>query len=212
MYDVLMQQIAETAKVALASVDEASVTFTRGDDTGWTVACTGDLALALDEAQYATGNGPCMDASAAGEVLIVEDFHAETRWPDYVARAVQTSGRSSLSVPMPVQSSVLAALNLYSLEPGAFGDADVVAAKGVAALGAVTVTQMDAQASAELHAAQLEEAMRSRALIEQAKGIIMATTRCDAERAFELLRAQSQVENRKLREIARELVLQQVRS
>jgi GAF domain-containing protein len=206
MADPVLQQIAETAKAALASVDEASVTFTRGDDTGWTVASTGELASALDEAQYATGNGPCMDASTAGEVLIIEDFHTETRWPDYVAKAGQTAGRSSLSIPMPVQSSVLAALNLYSVRPGAFGPADIPAAKGVAGLGAVTVTQLALQETAEMHAAQLQEAMRSRAVIEQAKGIIMATTRCDPERAFELLRAQSQTENRKLREIAQELV------
>lgn len=209
MFDSLMQQIAVTAKVAMAAVDEASITFTRGDDTGWTVACTGDLALSLDEAQYATGNGPCMDASQAGEVLIIEDFHQETRWPDYIARAVQTGGRSSLSIPMPIQSSVLAALNLYSLQPDAFGEEDVVAGKGIAALGAVTVTQLALQESAELTAAQLQEAMSSRAVIEQAKGIIMASTRCDPERAFELLRAQSQTENRKLREIAQALVRQQ---
>lgn len=210
--DDVMQRIAMTAKALIPAVDEASVTFTRGDDSGWTVASTGDLALALDEAQYAAGGGPCVDAASAGEALVVSDFLREQRWPRYVERARRTEGRSSLSVPIPAQAAALAALNLYAVEPDAFGPDDEALAEEIASFAAVAVANTKHYEDATSRAAHLGEAMRSRAVIEQAKGVLMATTGCDAEAAFELLRTQSQTENRKLREIAAELVAQQGRT
>lgn len=204
--DDLMQRIAEAAKVALPPVSDASVTFTRGGDTGWTVASTGPLATECDELQYDLGNGPCMDAASAGEVLLIRDFARETRWPHYAPNAYERGARSSLSIPIPVQQQVLAALNLYSVEVDGFSDDDVVRAKEIASYAAVAVSNAHDYEAVAKRAAQLEEAMRSRAIIEQAKGVIMATTRCTADDAFALLRQQSQAENRKLREVAQEVV------
>ena len=202
----LMQRIAETAKTAVPPVAEASVTFTRGGDTGWTVASTGQLATDCDELQYRVDGGPCLDAASAGEVLYIRDFARETRWPHYSPNAYERGARSSLSIPIPVQQQVLAALNLYSIEVAGFGDDDVALAKEIASYAAVAVANAHDYESAANRASQLEEAMRSRAIIEQAKGVIMATTRCIADDAFALLRQQSQAENRKLREVAQEVV------
>jgi GAF domain-containing protein len=209
--DDLMKQIADTAKAAIPPVAEASVTFTRGDDTGWTVAATGGLAMELDEAQYATHQGPCMDAAAANQIMLVEDFATEERWPEYTPRALASEARSSLSVPMPVQQQVLAALNLYAVERNAFSPEDVAVAVEIASYAAVAVTNAHNFESAATLAAQLTEAMASRAVIEQAKGVIMATAGCAEHEAFQLLRAQSQRENVKLRDVAMEIVGRQDR-
>lgn len=202
----LMQQIALTARRVIAPVAEASVTFTRGHNDGWTVATTGELATRLDEAQYALGHGPCMDAGSGGEILLVRDFSDDDRWPDYAVIVLEAGVRSSLSVPFPVQQNVIAALNLYSMETEAFRDDHVELAQEIAAQGAVAVANAMLYESASRLAEDLKQAMESRAIIEQAKGILMANSRCSAEEAFNTLVKASQRENRKLREIAAEIV------
>lgn len=203
---VLMQRIATAARQTIPPVAEASVTFTRGNSEGWTVATTGELATRLDEAQYAIGHGPCMDAGSGGETLLVRDFAQDSRWPHYAPVALEAGARSSLSVPLPIQQHVIAALNLYAREVDAFSDEDVARAQDIAAVAAVAVTNATLYETAAELAAQLQEAMSSRAVIEQAKGIVMASTRCTPDRAFEILVRASQRENRKLRDIAIEIV------
>lgn len=202
----LMERIAFTARDTIPPVAEASVTFTRGDSKGWTVASTGELATHLDEAQYGLGHGPCMDAGSGGETLLVRDFSQDDRWPDYNPIALEAGARSSLSVPFPIQQHVIAALNLYSRDVDAFSEDDVDGAGQIAAVAAVAVTNATLYESAADLGVQLQEAMASRAAIEQAKGIVMATTRCSPDRAFEILVKASQRENRKLRDIAAEIV------
>ncbi len=203
---VLMQRIATAARDTIPPVAEASVTCTRGNSEGWTVATTGELATRLDEAQYAMGNGPCMDAGSGGETLLVRDFAQDSRWPDYAPIALEAGARSSLSVPLPIQQHVMAVLNLYAAEVDAFSDEDVALAQEIAAVAAVAVTNATLYETAAELGSQLQEAMSSRAVIEQAKGILMATTRCTPDRAFEILVRASQRENRKLRDIAIEIV------
>lgn len=202
----LMQRIATTAKDTIPPVASASVTFTRGNSEGWTVAATDELAIRCDEAQYAQGHGPCMDAGSGGEALLVRNFEDDDRWPDYNPVALEAGARSSLSVPFPIQQHVIAALNLYSRDVDAFSGDDVARAKEIAAVAAVAVTNATLYESAAELGTQLQEAMTSRAVIEQAKGIVMATSRCTPDRAFEMLVKASQRENRKLRDIAAEIV------
>jgi GAF domain-containing protein len=202
----LMTRVATAAKDAIPAVDEASVTFTRGDDSGWTVATTGELATRCDEAQYGLGHGPCMDAGSGGVTLHVRDFSQEDRWPDYAPVALEAGARSSLSVPFPIQQHAMAALNLYSREVDAFSDDDIERAHEIARLAAVAVTNAVLYESAADLAAQLQEAMQSRAVIEQAKGVLMATSQCTADQAFDMLVKASQRENRKLRDVAAQIV------
>lgn len=202
----LMNRIASTARDLIAAVVDASITFTTGDDNGWTVGTTGELATRLDEAQYALGHGPCIAAGAGGETLLVRDFGLEQRWPAYAPIALDAGVHSSLSVPFPIQQHVIAALNLYSEQVDPFTDDDVVLAQQIASQAAVAVANAVLYDSASQLAAQLQRAMESRATIEQAKGIIMATSRCTPDEAFNVLVRASQRENRKLRDIAVDLV------
>ena len=202
----LMTRIAATARELIAPVAEASITFTSGDDNGWTVGTTGDLATRLDEAQYALGHGPCIAAGAGAETLLVRDFALDERWPAYAPIALEAGVHSSLSVPFPIQQHVIAALNLYSCEADPFTDDHVALAQEIATQAAVAVANAVLYESASQLAVQLQQAMDSRATIEQAKGIIMATSRCTPDEAFDVLVRASQRENRKLRDIAADLV------
>jgi GAF domain-containing protein len=204
--DALMQQITATAKELIDPVTDASITFTRGDDRGWTVASTGDLATKLDEAQYELAHGPCMDAASGGTVMLIEDLSTDDRYPDYGPVAAAAGVRSSLSMPFPLQNDVVAALNLYSHEIAGFTSDDVALAQDIATRAAVALANAVRYDEVARLAEQLQEAMRSRAVIEQAKGIIMAVTRCTPDAAFDILVRGSQRENRKLREVAADIV------
>jgi GAF domain-containing protein len=201
----LLQRFTDIAKDNVPGADEVSITLVRGDKP-FTAAYTGQLALDADEMQYERGYGPCIDAGLSGVVLGIEDMRRETRWPDYAASVVPRGVLSSLSIPLPVQTDVIGALNCYARVPSAFPDEShefglqLAGHVGVAVANAVTYTE-----AAQL-AENLQTAMVSRAVIEQAKGIIMAQNRCDAEAAFEILRRASMGRNVKLREVAAGLV------
>jgi GAF domain-containing protein len=166
------------------------------------------MALIADELQYAKGYGPCMDAGRGGVLLRVDDMRTEVRWPDYVAHVVGKAGvLSSLSIPLPYQGSSIGALNNYSTRVAAFATPESLrAGLEVAEVIAVAVANADAHWQLGEQARNMGLAMQSRAVIEQAKGVLMAQRRVDADQAFEILREASQRYNRKLRDIATGIV------
>src|SRR5215218_4355124 len=200
----VLQRIVDIAKDAVAGVDEVSITLVR-DDRPWTATYTGQLALDADEMQYERGYGPCIDAGVSGTLLRVDDMRDESRWPDYATVVVPRGVLSSLSVPLPLQTELVGALNCYSREPQAFA-ASTTAAVELASHVAVAVSNAMSYLDAAALADHMRAAMESRSVIEQAKGIIMAQNRCDAERAFDVLRRASQGRNVKLRDLAQDLV------
>jgi GAF domain-containing protein len=202
----VLGEVTRLAADHVPGAESTSITLVRGD-TATTAAHHGDMALAADELQYEEGYGPCLDAGRAGVVLRIDDMRTETRWPSYVARVVDVGVRSSLSMPLPYQGTTIGALNSYSTRPAAFAaEASAEAAREVAEAVAVAVANADAHAQLGDHARNMELAMQSRAVIEQAKGVLMAQRHIDADAAFEMLREASQRYNRKLRDIATGIV------
>ncbi len=203
--DVLTEIVTIAAK-GIPGADASSITLLRGDEA-FTAAHFGTMALAADEIQYERGYGPCMDAGRGGVVLRIDDMRTETRWPEYTARVKDIGVRSSLSVPLPYQGSSIGALNNYSSAVAAFATDEAVAAgTEVAEAVAVAVVNADAHAQVVDHAHNMRLAMESRAVIEQAKGVLMAQRGIDAQQAFDMLRDASQRYNRKLRDIAAGIV------
>jgi GAF domain-containing protein len=203
--DGVLQKIAELAKRTAPGAVEVSVTLSRGKGA-YTAAFTGDLSLTLDERQYQRGHGPCLTALTSGETLVVHDMSSENRWPDFAALALDTGCHSSLSVGLPVHDSVTGALNIYATKPDAFDDDCITIAQTLAGYAAVALANAhlyEAQATLANH---LQAAMVSRAVIEQAKGIIMGERHCTNEEAFRILSKVSQDSNRKLRDVAQALV------
>jgi GAF domain-containing protein len=202
--DVLHRLVLIAADV-VEGAEEVSITLLR-DERPWTAAHSGPLSLAADELQYGLGHGPCIDAGASGTQLLVDDMTAETRWSDYAVRAVEAGVASSLSLPLPVQTRVVGALNCYARTPGAFVERSAAVGRELAGHVAVAVGNAVAYDDTARLAADMRAAMASRAVIEQAKGVIMAQNRCDAERAFDILRRASQGRNVKLRDVAQGVV------
>ncbi|WP_262287439.1 GAF and ANTAR domain-containing protein [Micromonospora sp. MA102] len=202
--DVVLANIAQVAKEAIPGAVEVSVTLIQGTEA-CTAAYTGELALTLDEWQYAQGRGPCLDAATTGTAMLVPDMTAESRWPEWAARAHEAGAASSLSIGLPIQEAMVGALNLYGAVPRAF-DEQIGLAQTLAGHAAVALANVHLYASTATLAQQMREAMQSRAVIEQAKGIIMGQRRCSAEEAFAILAQVSQDSNRKLREVAESLV------
>jgi GAF domain-containing protein len=208
--DQVLQQLVDVTKDALSAADEVSTTLVRGDKA-WTAAYTGQLALDADEMQYERGYGPCMDAGRTGTVLLIEDTHLETRWPDYTAHVAQRGVLSSLSVPLPIQTDVIGALNCYSRVPSAFDAEAIEAAEELAGHVAVAIANAVAYTDATTLAEQMRTAMATRSVIDQAIGVVMAQNRCDADAAFAILTRASQNRNVKLRDIARSIVTNIIR-
>jgi GAF domain-containing protein len=202
----VLGDITALAARGIPGADSTSITLIRGE-RAFTAAHHGEMALAADELQYERGYGPCLDAGRGNVVLRIDDMRTEPRWPDYVSRVLDTGVRSSLSVPLPYQGASIGALNIYSTRPEAFAtpeslEAGLQVAEGIA----VAVVNAEAHAQVRDQARNMRVAMDSRAVIEQAKGVLMAQRHVDADQAFDILREASQRYNRKLRDIAEGIV------
>jgi GAF domain-containing protein len=201
----LLQRITELAQGVISGVDSVSISLLTSDHAT-TVVSTGDLATALDERQYDAGHGPCLEAAQSGTTALITDVRTESRWPDYTAAALAKGVLSSLSTPIPLQQYSGAAINMYSKETGVFDEAAQEIAVSFAGYAGVALANMHLYESTRTLAEQLQAAMDSRAVIEQAKGILMSQHHCTADAAFEMLVTLSQKSNRKLREVAQALV------
>ena len=200
----LLRHVCTTAVGFLDGADEASVTVC-ANGRAETLGATARLAIDADEEQYREGGGPCLDAATGNQLVLVPDLASDDRWPA-ARRMAAVGARSSLSLPLPVQDESIGALNIYARRPEVFDATSAALGAEFASHAAVAVANAVSYSTAAEQARQLRQAMESRAVIEQAKGILIATTGCSPEEAFHLLVQQSQHENRKLREIAAELV------
>lgn len=206
--ETLESTLARVVRLACAGVqgcDAVGVTLVE-DSKPTTAAATDDFALEIDQHQYDSGEGPCLDAYRTGEMHEIEDASQEKRWPGYVSRALEEGLGSSLSYPLSVRNQTLGALNIYSKKPNAFDDESRVVASQFAAQAAVTLANAQLYASTQRLVNNLTEALKSRERIGQAKGILMAQQNLSDEEAFEMLVKLSQTSNVKLREIAQKIV------
>jgi GAF domain-containing protein len=203
--DGVLGTIADLTQRTLPGAAEVSVTLV-GSGPGRTATYTGEVALKLDEWQYEAGHGPCLEASAGAVSVSVPEMATETRWPDWAAVATNAGALSSLSIGLPVQDVVTGALNVYATTPHAFDNEAITVAETFSEYAAVALANAHLYHATATLAEQLRAAMDSRAVIEQAKGIIMGDRRCTADEAFKLLVRLSQDTNRKLRDVAQILV------
>lgn len=159
-------------------------------------ASSNDVPRTVDAIQAETGEGPCVDAIKVQEVFETGDLSAERRWPQFSRRAFEETGvLSVVSLRLFLEGDTMGALNLYSTARNAFDDSDV-------ALGTVFAVHAAVAMGSARREARLEDKARSRDVIGQAKGILMARSGVDEERAFEMLKSASQRMNVKLRDIA----------
>jgi len=201
--DANLHQVAKLAVRNVEGADFAGITLIR-EGRPTTAVFTDPASPQIDATQYETGEGPCLDAFRENSIFSVEDTGRETRWPAFAKTAADHGVLSTLSLPLTAGPGALGALNLYSKTLKGFVDEDEAAMFAVQA--AIVLSNAQAFWATQQLATDLEVALESRAVIEQAKGIIIGARRCSSDAAFDLLVQQSQHENRKLREVAAEIV------
>jgi GAF domain-containing protein len=203
--DDTLQRVADLACRNVGGADVAGVTLLR-DGRPITAVFTDRTSPEIDAAQYETGSGPCLDAFRHQRVFRIDSTADDDRWREFSRAAAEHGMRSTISLPLGVRGNGIGALNLYSRRPAAFSDEAEHDGMLFAAQASVALANAQLYDSAYRMTQQLQEALISRAVIDQAKGMLMQEYGIGGEEAFERLRKQSQQQNRKLRELAQELV------
>ncbi|GHH69165.1 hypothetical protein GCM10017673_19210 [Streptosporangium violaceochromogenes] len=164
-----------------------------------------ELVLLVDS-EGELGEGPSAEARAGGRPVVVQDVLRDPRWPGYTGMAVRCGVRAVLAMPITVERAVLV-IGLYGVRPGAFAGRNVPPlADMLAEQVTVALANMWDYDEVRTDAAQMQEALAGRAVIDQAKGIIMKSSGCSAEAAFDELRRISQHHQVKVADLARLLV------
>ncbi len=200
-----LRRVAELAKQTLGGVEDVSLTVIE-DGQPRTMVFTGPLAVDLDERQYELGVGPCLDAAKTGQTIVIDTADDNSPYREFGRIAARAGVRHTVSVGLPVAQRSIGGLNIYHTVDAPRSKAFVEHAEVFAGYAAAAVNNITSYSGAVNEAAGLRRAMESRAVIEQAKGIVMGRDRCTAEEAFHLLTRISQHRNVKLREIAQAVV------
>ncbi|ULE33997.1 GAF and ANTAR domain-containing protein [Mycobacterium sp. IDR2000157661] len=211
----LIAEVAEFAARAIPRVDGAGVALSQQRDGSPSIqnwAATADFVDEIDEVQYQELNeGPCITAMLSGRPAVSGSLGSDPRWSRFSGRVARMGVHSALSLPLIVGDRVIGAINSYSRERDAFGEHAVELGMRFAGPAAVSVHNGQLLEHAQERMAQLQRALGSRAVIDQAIGIIRSRSGASAEEAFERLTRLSQAENVKLHLVAQRLVDEAVR-
>lgn len=199
-----LQQLTSLA-AAIVPGTHCGITLRRDGQVA-TVVSSDETAMRMDEVQYVRGRGPCLEAIHAGSRIEVPDMETETRWGDYSAHALENGIHSVVSLPLTLDGETLGALNLFATTPHAFTGQDIARAEAFTAQAATALTILLRHVRHTVLDDELREALATRAVIDQALGILMVTRKISSNEAFEILRHTSQTTNRKVSAIAAELI------
>jgi GAF domain-containing protein len=198
-------RVAGLACRTLEACDMASVTMIN-DGRPSTPVQTDPAVSALDAAQYRSERGPCLEAYSVRQVVQGTISNSADHWPEFTAAAAEAGIRSVLAVPLVASDRPLGALNLYSKTAESYDQADEETAVLFSEQAAVACANAEVYWRTYSLTEHLREALESRDVIGQAKGILMARRKCTPDAAFEALRKVSQHRNIKLRQIAEQVV------
>ena len=200
--DQLLQRIVDTAVASIVGCDYAGVSVDR-DGKVDSPTVSDPQVLAIDTLQYSINSGPCLQAMRGDEVFIdAPDLEHDPRFVPFGDEAAKAGCRSVLADRLYVDSQALGSLNLYASQPHAFTDDDRTQSVVLSALASMALNMTRLEFDGE----GLREAVLTRDVIGQAKGILMEREHLSADGAFAKLRQQSQDQNVKLRDVAQQLV------
>jgi GAF domain-containing protein len=201
-----LERVVHAVRRHVSGCDEVGVTILSAGRPH-TAAYTTVQTLEIDAVQYALGDGPCLDAARTRRENRVDDLVVDDgRWPEFARECREDGMRSLLALPLVSGAECVGAINLYGWAPNAFDAFDASLVRVAAARCADAVVAVSTLDGVQRLAGQLEQAMASRAVIEQAKGVIMAMRGVPEHEAFEVLRKTSQDRNIKVRELAHQIV------
>ena len=170
------------------------------------LACTDEDARVVELLELQRQEGPCIDSHRLGIAVVEHDLSQSERWPNFTAVAMDRGFQAVYAFPMRLRESVIGALNLFRETPGTVDPDEVRAAQALADMATIGILQHRAVQDARELAAQLQRALNSRVVIEQAKGILAERLSCDMEPAYQAMRRYARNNNARVRAVAAEIV------
>lgn len=207
-YDVLelLQTLVEACRDLLDAAD-AGILLANPDGELELVASTSEATRLVEVMQLAAESGPCIDCFRSGAQVSVPEIQAEhARWPAFASTA-RTNGFEAIeAIPMRLRDSTIGTLNLLRTEPGAPPTSDLIAARAFADVATIGILHERSMREAAILTDQLQTALTSRVVIEQAKGVVSFTAGVPIDEAFQLLRSFARSHGRPLSEVAQLVV------
>lgn len=192
--------------VDVLQADGAGVSLARDEHHLAFVAATDGHVAAIEEQQIATGTGPCHDAFRTGEVVAVTDLATEDRWPEYTQAARNAGAAAVLGVPMPVDQRRIGAVNIYKHTAHDWAEHEITVAAVLADMATGYILNAGELEEARTLAQQLQHALDSRIIIEQAKGILAERNQITPAEAFQRLRKYARHTQTRLHDVAAQVV------
>jgi GAF domain-containing protein len=192
--------------VELVDVDAAGLAL--ADHSGMLrgIAASSEQARLLELFEVQNEEGPCLDSYRTGHIVFEEQLDTTERWGKFKDEAVAAGFRSVHAVPMRLRDDVIGALNLFRVKRGRLSDEDAAICRAMADVATIGLLQEQAVREARVLAEQLQAALNSRIVIEQAKGVLAEQLHVDMDVAFQLLRGFARTNNRRLADVARDLL------
>jgi transcriptional regulator with GAF, ATPase, and Fis domain len=193
--------------VALLGVSAAGLLLTDQQGALRVVAASTEQTRLLELLQSQTDEGPCPECFHTGRPIVVTDVSAEAgRWPQFVRQASQVGFASVHALPMRLRSEVIGALNLFNVQSGALSAEVVRLGQAMADVATIGLLQARAITRRDILAQQLQTALNSRVIIEQAKGVIAERRQLDMDQSFALLRAAARRTHRRLSDVSQAVI------
>jgi GAF domain-containing protein len=171
------------------------------------VASTSEKSRIVETIQLSSGSGPCVECFATGAAVTVSDVaELGSRWPEFREAAIEQGFQSVHGVPLRLRGATIGTLNLFRATTGILSAEDMSVAQGLADVATIGILQERAIREADIAKAQLQHALNSRVLVEQAKGVIAYKNNVDMDVAFQTLRSYSRGNNLNLRDVAERVV------
>jgi GAF domain-containing protein len=192
--------------VQLLGVSAAGLLLTDGRDTLQVVAASSERTRLLELFQLQTDEGPCVDCFRTGVPVSVEKLSTAGKWPRFSQAATEAGFVAVHAVPMRLRAEVIGALNLFDTTPGPLEVGKLRIGRALADVATIGLLQERAIRNRDVLAEQLQTALNSRILIEQAKGVLAERLNLDMAQAFTLLRNSSRNSNRRMSDLAQAIV------
>ena len=211
-YDVveLLDQLVD-ACVNLLGVTAAGLLLDDQRGNLAVVASSNEETRLLEVMQLQSDAGPCLDCVRTGAAVSADDLEADhARWPEFAAAAMAAGFRSVAAVPLRLRSETIGALNMFHRAPHPVPMSDRKLAQALADVATIGILQRRSTHRSAMMAEQLQHALNSRIVIEQAKGVLAERNGVDMESAFNALRRYARNHNRKLSELAMDVVRGQI--
>ncbi|MDV6259927.1 GAF and ANTAR domain-containing protein [Rhodococcoides yunnanense] len=206
-----LSHVAEFAVRAIPGADGAGLTLLHPDLPA-TIVASADFVRVVDDIQNELGQGPSVTAAAEAITVRSGCLDADSRWPEFGPLVRELGVHSVLSLPLTTKSVLLGSMNVYAHRPDAFDDQAAALGELFAVPVAITVQNARALDSAVQLTEQLEKALSTRAVIDQAIGILISKTGCSDVEAYDTLRSIGHTEHEKLAVVAQSMVVEAMKA